>query len=89
MINDSVCGCAATSHQVNVVKAITQILPTGGPPASIIEKDIKAGEAILQIIGGVLIPTSEVHFHITSSRAQLMQLHCSLLPMDSVLQSGW
>ncbi|KAK9800270.1 hypothetical protein WJX73_000195 [Symbiochloris irregularis] len=46
--------------KINVVKAITTIIPTGGPPASIIEKDIKAGQAILQIISGVLIPTSEV-----------------------------
>lgn len=52
---------ACSWRQVDVVQALTQILPTGGLPASIIEKDIKAGEAILQIISGVLIPTSEVH----------------------------
>ena len=46
--------------QVDAIKLLTELFPTGGPPAEFILKDIKAGEAILHIISGVLIPTSEV-----------------------------
>ena len=46
--------------QVNVVKEIMTLLPTGGPPVSVLEKDIKIGEALLQKISGILIPSSLV-----------------------------
>ena len=45
--------------QAKVVQAITEILPTGGPPARVLIKDIKAGESLLHIISGVLIPTTK------------------------------
>lgn len=55
--------------QVDVVKALTEIFPTGGPPADVILKDIKAGEALLHVIGGVLLPTSLVRHPLGLSRS--------------------
>ena len=46
--------------QVNVVKEILTLFPTGGPPVAVLEKDIKAGQAIVQTLSGILIPASLV-----------------------------
>ena len=48
--------------QLDIIQAIKEFFPTGGPAADVIKKDIKTGEAILHIIGGVLIPTSKVRW---------------------------
>ena len=59
--------------QVNVVKEILTLFPTGGPPVAVLEKDIKAGQAIVQTLSGILIPASLVCVsnHSAPSRSHL------------------
>lgn len=45
--------------QVELVQALGEIMPTGGPAAKVIEKDIQAGEALINVISSVLIPTTQ------------------------------
>lgn len=50
-------GCA---EQINVVNAIMTLLPTGGPPISVLQQDVQAGEGLVQVLSGILIPSSLV-----------------------------
>lgn len=68
--------------QLDVVQAIAEILPTGGPPADVILKDIKAGEAILHVISGVLIPSTKVRSSYTCTLMHLRVVADSKLPNE-------